>query len=186
MGNFVNFDYIMPKDRSGIEMWMHFQDETGLEIEKKESISEDTRLQEISNSEKSEKNSYDFADYQISINPNFQRTIAEERVEMVNKKFPVIANRMDNQEKLNFYNEMASGLGDNWLEKFEDRILEVHISENDEKNDLHLGLKINSWQLEALRIFKKKKKNLIYTLESRNCSIREIKNNIKMIKSAIY
>lgn len=72
------------------------------------------------------------------------------------------------------------------LEKFEDRILEVHISENDEKNDLHLGLKINSWQLEALRIFKKKKKNLIYTLESRNCSIREIKNNIKMIKSAIY
>jgi len=130
MGNFVNFDYIMPKDRSGIEMWMHFQDETGLEIEKKESISEDTRLQEISNSEKSEKNSYDFADYQISINPNFQRTIAEERVEMVNKKFPVIANRMDNQEKLNFYNEMASGLGDNWLEKFEDRISEGFVNQD--------------------------------------------------------
>lgn len=71
------------------------------------------------------------------------------------------------------------------LNKFGDKVLEVHISENDEINDLHLGIKKNSWQLDVLKIFKKKRNNFIYTLESRNCSINQIKNNVKMIKSKI-
>jgi len=71
------------------------------------------------------------------------------------------------------------------LKNFSDRILEVHISENDEKNDLHLGLTKSSWQLDAIKIFNKKKKKLIYTLESRDSSIADIKNNVHMIKSAI-
>jgi len=73
------------------------------------------------------------------------------------------------------------------VKEFGHRIFEVHISENDGKNDLHNRIKENSWQLRALEIFKKLKnfKKIIFTYESRGMSIEEIKNDVHLINQRL-
>ena len=76
----------------------------------------------------------------------------------------------------------------NITKKFGDRIMEVHISNNDEKNDLHDRITKNSWQLKALKYFKDTGKlvgGTIFTLESRRLKINEIKEDIKLLRKFI-
>lgn len=64
------------------------------------------------------------------------------------------------------------------LKKYSKIINEVHISANDLKNDLHLRISESPWQLETLPKLKKKlSKNTIFTMESRNLTMREIKTD---------
>ena len=77
---------------------------------------------------------------------------------------------------------------ENITKKFGDRIMEVHISNNDEKNDLHDRITKNSWQLKALKYFKDTGKlvgGTIFTLESRRLKINEIKEDIKLLRKFI-
>lgn len=83
-----------------------------------------------------------------------------------------------------------------FLEKFLDlygnRLLEVHISENNGIKDEHLALDKNSWQLEAISKIKKKKiksfnKNneRVYCLEARNSQIEDLKKSLNLINEII-
>ena len=73
-----------------------------------------------------------------------------------------------------------------FLEKFLDlygnRLLEVHISENNGIKDEHLALHKNSWQLEAISKIKKikvksfnKNNERVYRSEARNSQIEDLK-----------
>ena len=70
------------------------------------------------------------------------------------------------------------------MNNYGNKIFEIHISENDEKNDLHNRIKYNSWQLDALKLFKKLKNfdDIVFTYESRGMSISEIKGDVDLIK----
>ena len=70
------------------------------------------------------------------------------------------------------------------IDNYGNKIFEIHISENDEKNDLHNRIKYNSWQLDALKLFKKLKNfdDIVFTYESRGMSISEIKGDVDLIK----
>jgi sugar phosphate isomerase/epimerase len=76
---------------------------------------------------------------------------------------------------------------DNILNNYGDNIFEVHISENDCISDLHNRININSWQLEALKLFKKLKNynEIIFTYESRGMTISEIKDDLKLINKTL-
>ena len=73
------------------------------------------------------------------------------------------------------------------IDNYGDRVFEIHISENDQKNDLHNRIDTNSWQLDALKLFKKLKNfnEIIFTYESRGMSISEIKGDIELIKKSL-
>ena len=64
---------------------------------------------------------------------------------------------------------------------------EIHISENDQKNDLHNRIYNDSWQLDALKLFKKLKNfnEIIFTYESRGMSISEIRSDLELIKKCL-
>ena len=70
------------------------------------------------------------------------------------------------------------------IDKYGDRIFEIHISENDGVRDLHSRIDKDSWQLKALRYFKKLShfEKIIFTYESRGMTIKEIKNDLQLIK----
>jgi sugar phosphate isomerase/epimerase len=70
------------------------------------------------------------------------------------------------------------------IDKYGDRIFEIHISENDGVRDLHSRIDKDSWQLKALRYFKKLPhfEKIIFTYESRGMTITEIKNDLQLIK----
>ena len=70
------------------------------------------------------------------------------------------------------------------VDKYGDRIFEIHISENDGVRDLHSRIYKDSWQLKALGYFKKLPhfEKIIFTYESRGMSIKEIKNDLQLIK----
>ena len=70
------------------------------------------------------------------------------------------------------------------VENFGDRIFEIHISNNDEINDLHSRITKNSWQLDVLKYFKNTGKlngGTIFTYESRGLTIDQIVNDISLI-----
>lgn len=70
------------------------------------------------------------------------------------------------------------------VNKYGDRIFEIHISENDGVKDLHNRISKESWQLKALNYFKKLPhfKKIIFTYESRGMTIKEIKEDLNLIK----
>jgi len=76
---------------------------------------------------------------------------------------------------------------DKYLEKYGNKLHEVHISENNGVKDEHLALIKNSWQLNAINKINKISKNtnkiseIIFCLESRNASNAEISKNISEI-----
>ena len=72
--------------------------------------------------------------------------------------------------------------------KYGDRIMEVHISNNDERNDLHDRITKDSWQLRALKYFKNTGKlvgGTVFTIESRRLKINQIKEDIKLVRKFI-
>jgi len=61
------------------------------------------------------------------------------------------------------------------LKKYSHKIIEIHISENDDIFDSHSRISRTSWQLDAVKFLKKKIKNKVYfTYESRELNIEEI------------
>jgi len=91
-----------------------------------------------------------------------------------------ISSNLLNFDKINFLNKV--------IDNFGNKIIEIHISENDFKNDLHNRVYKGSWQLDALTMFKKLPnfKNICFTMESRGLSISEIKNDQNLIAEKIY
>lgn len=73
------------------------------------------------------------------------------------------------------------------IENFGDKIVEIHISENDFKRDLHNRIFKGSWQLDALKLFKvlPNFKKICFTMESRGMTIDEIKNDYNLIADKI-
>ena len=68
---------------------------------------------------------------------------------------------------------------DEYLELFGNRLLEVHISENNGFKDEHLPIKNSSWQLKVIKKISNMKSNLpikkrVFCLESRNASELEL------------
>lgn len=74
---------------------------------------------------------------------------------------------------------------ENIAKKFADRLMEVHLSENDDHNDTHDRIKKNSWQIDAIKILRKINKKIIFTLESRNLDIKQIKEDKKFLEKFI-
>lgn len=64
------------------------------------------------------------------------------------------------------------------LEKLEEKIYEIHLSNNDGINDLHSRIDIDSWQLRCLSSLKNKK----ITYESRNLNINQVLEDIDLIQ----
>jgi len=74
----------------------------------------------------------------------------------------------------------------NFLDKYSDRLYEIHISENNGIKDEHKALESNSWQFEALKkIAENQNKDLIYCLESRNANIEQVSSNLMKINEII-
>ena len=74
------------------------------------------------------------------------------------------------------------------IDNFGDKILEIHISNNDEKRDLHSRITKDCWQLSYLKNFIStgpKPDNTIFTYESRGLTIEEIKDDCDLIKSSL-
>jgi endonuclease IV len=75
---------------------------------------------------------------------------------------------------------------DKILKKYKNRINEVHLSGNNLIEDLHLRVKNNPWQLEKLKLLKKKlKKKTIYVIESRNLKINQIVRDYETISKIL-
>lgn len=75
---------------------------------------------------------------------------------------------------------------DNFLEKYGDRLHEVHISENDGLKDEHRALEENSWQYDAIKkIHEIKNSERVYCLESRNAEKQQLVSNLDQINNII-
>lgn len=79
---------------------------------------------------------------------------------------------------------------DEYLELFGDRLLEIHISENNGLKDEHLPIKKSSWQLEVIKKIYNLKSNLpikkrVFCLESRNASEEELKISLDLINNLL-
>ena len=70
---------------------------------------------------------------------------------------------------------------DDFVEKCEDRVFAIHVSNNNGLQDQHKGLTEKCWQISKLKKFK----NLPIVLETMNLSIEELKENIQLAKNAI-
>lgn len=68
-----------------------------------------------------------------------------------------------------------------FVNKIKNRVVAIHISNNDGINDQHKSLTKNCWQLKTLKKFK----NVPITLESMNLSGNEIVNNLDLIENQL-
>lgn len=74
------------------------------------------------------------------------------------------------------------------IEDFGDRIYEVHLSENDQKEDLHAAITQDSWQLSALERFENTGTRLNgrktrFCIESRGLTAEELKASYDIVKN---
>ena len=70
---------------------------------------------------------------------------------------------------------------DNFIENLRSRVFAIHISNNNGFQDQHKNLTKNCWQLMNLNLFKK----IPIILESINLNIKEIKQNLQLIKESL-
>lgn len=89
----------------------------------------------------------------------------------------------------NFFKFNKQSFLDKYINNYKDRLLEIHISENNGIKDEHLALKKDSWQYSFIReIFNETKSNNqkpVFCLEARNGSVKEIRNNLENINQII-
>jgi uncharacterized protein (UPF0276 family) len=71
------------------------------------------------------------------------------------------------------------------LNKYGDRIYEVHLSANNKIIDQHKRILENSWQIKCLKKFKSRLKEMAITIESRNLNYNQINHDYKMILNKI-
>ena len=76
---------------------------------------------------------------------------------------------------------------DKLVNNFFGRIKEIHISENNGFKDEHLAVKENSWQLEIIKDISSQdiNKNIIYCIEARKASEKEILNSVNLVNSIL-
>ena len=78
---------------------------------------------------------------------------------------------------------------DNYLTEFADRLVEVHISENEGLKDEHLSVKKGSWQLEALKSIHQQNQpfdtNRVYCVEARNSTHDELRASISLVDEIV-
>ncbi len=74
------------------------------------------------------------------------------------------------------------------FDKYIDRVLEIHISENQGKSDNHEMVYSDSIQYLLIKDYSDliRDKNINVTIEARNYSIENIRENMKLINSALY
>ena len=136
-GGISNFDVIMPKDKAMRDLWEQFLEETGLVIEDKTTTVEEEEIVPISEKDKEDKENYKFEKHNVSLEPHVARNINDEIIELFNVKVPKLANKMNNQEKLEHYTSLALVHGNDWLERMPDYTIPetntVLIDSNDEE-----------------------------------------------------
>lgn len=69
------------------------------------------------------------------------------------------------------------------LEKYQDKVIEIHLSGNNGKTDQHKPLSSDSWQLEATRNFDLDR--IPVTIECRGLNINEVLNQYDLIRSVL-
>ena len=79
---------------------------------------------------------------------------------------------------------------DEVIQKYGDRIYEVHLSENDATYDRHAAIKENSWQLKVLDKFRNTGSRLAgcntkFCIESRRLSVDDLFESYKLIKKVM-
>ena len=78
---------------------------------------------------------------------------------------------------------------DKILSNLSNRILEIHISENNGLKDDHMAVKENSWQLDAIKDIKEatknNKKEVVYCVEARNADENELRKSINLVNNII-
>ena len=76
---------------------------------------------------------------------------------------------------------------DKLVNNFFGRIKEIHISENNGFKDEHLAVKENSWQLEIIKDISSQdiNKNIIYCIEARKATEKEILNSVNLVNSIL-
>lgn len=78
---------------------------------------------------------------------------------------------------------------DEYLTLFADRLIEVHISENEGFKDEHLAVRKDSWQLDAVRRIHETKvigcTERVYCVEARNASIDELRDSISLVDEIV-
>lgn len=78
---------------------------------------------------------------------------------------------------------------DDYLEEYSDRLVEVHISENQGLKDEHLAVKQGSWQLDALKLIRQQNQPFdttrVYCVEARNASNDELRESIALVDEII-
>lgn len=78
---------------------------------------------------------------------------------------------------------------DEYLQLFSDRLIEVHVSENQGLKDEHLAVKEGSWQLEAIRRIHDAKNAegtpRVYCVEARNASVAELHNSLSLVDEIV-
>ena len=80
---------------------------------------------------------------------------------------------------------------DTYLEKYGERVYEIHIFENNGLKDEHRALEKDSWQFKAFKNIRETNirsnymEDRVYCLESRNANIKDIKSSITEINNII-
>lgn len=79
---------------------------------------------------------------------------------------------------------------DQVIEEYGDRIYEVHLSENDGREDLHQAITEQSWQLQVLEKFEStgtrfNGKNTRFCIESRGLTPEELKRSYTIVKNKL-
>ncbi len=72
---------------------------------------------------------------------------------------------------------------DEFVDKVADKVFEIHIHDNDEKSDLHLDIKEDSWPVKIIQ--KEKFKNIPICLESKISDIEGIKKSLSILNNKI-
>ena len=115
-----SYDLIMPKDILMQDLWNKFMACTGLIINEtqKEEITYDQEHIIDGDQDKDPKVMTTWDHHNFSTDPNSKRNQNDEIIEMLNAKIPFLYNKLNHQEKLDYYQAMAMTQGEDWLVKF--------------------------------------------------------------------
>lgn len=76
-----------------------------------------------------------------------------------------------------------------YLDEYSDRLIEIHLSENNGYEDEHLEIKKNSWQLMATKLINQQKpiefNKRFYCIEARNASMDNLRISIDLVNEII-
>lgn len=119
-GGLAQFDLILPRDRQMQDIWSQFIYSHRLTIEATtEDVVESEELIENDRENGAERSQISWTDYERTFDLSQKRSEADKIIEMMRKKLPDLANKLNNQEMLNHFERMKQNFGADWLENFE-------------------------------------------------------------------